>query len=177
MIPAKIPENETARLAELRRLELLDSECDAALEALTRTAKLALNAPMALVSLIDSDRQWFMCRIGVEVTQTPRELSFCAHAINTKEPFVVNNALSDARFAENPLVTGSPHIRAYLGMPLLTGCEYLALGSLCVIDQVARDWSERDVTLIRQLGRVASSLLEMRELRLDSMNAARSSVA
>ncbi|MEZ6022406.1 MAG: GAF domain-containing protein [Hyphomonadaceae bacterium] len=164
MIPPLIPGNETERIAALHSLDVLDREAGASLEAITRCARTAIGAPIALISLIDHDRQWLMCRLGLDgTTETPREVSFCAHAINTAEPFVVPDARADARFSDNPLVTGPPHVRSYLGMPLVTAHGGLALGSLCVIDHVPRAWSECDIALIRDLGAVAAVLLQTQE--------------
>jgi GAF domain-containing protein len=163
MIPPAKPTNEAERMAALRQLRILDQEPSESLLAITRCARLALAAPIALISLIDDDRQWFMCRIGLEVDETPRQLSFCAHAIHTPKAFVVPDAFLDERFAANPLVTGPPHVRSYLGMPLVTANGAFALGSLCVIDNVPRQWTASDIALISELGKVAATLLEAEE--------------
>lgn len=157
------PANEAERVAWLYRLDLLDRSASEGLEALTRCAREALHAPIALISLIDHERQWFMCKLGVDADETPRELSFCAHAIHTPEPFVVNDALLDERFADHPLVIGPPHVRSYLGMPLVSGDGSLALGSLCVVDSAPRAWSAGDIAFIRDLGKVAMTLIEAQE--------------
>jgi diguanylate cyclase (GGDEF)-like protein len=131
------PSNEPSRLAALRRFELLDTSPEPVFDQITRMAAKLLNVPIALISLIDENRQWFKSRVGLDVHETSRELAFCAHAILDEDVLVVPNALDDPRFKTNPLVTGDPHIRFYAGAPLRTK-EGLALGTICVIDQKAR---------------------------------------
>src|SRR5579883_2960814 len=133
--PAPIPNNEVQRLKRLLELGVLDSEAEPAFDALTRAASLLTAAPIALVSLVDSERQWFKSNTGLEgTTQTPRDVAFCAYTILGDQPFVVPDTLKDPRFADNPLVTDAPHIRFYAGVPITLN-DGLRMGSLCVIDR------------------------------------------
>lgn len=166
MIPAPMPPNELLRLATLLQHKVLDEPGDPEFEAITRVVAAATEAPVALISLIDAERQWFMCKVGLEVSGTPREVSFCGHAIMNPSPFIVPDATRDPRFADNPLVVGEPYVRAYLGMPLLAENGH-ALGTLCVISHHPRPWTPRDVAIVRDLAGVASHLIQSRKVRLD----------
>ncbi len=164
MISAPTPANELERLAALVRLKLLDSVPEASFDALTRCLAWSLHVPVALISLVDANRQWFMCRVGLDATETPREVSFCGHAICGTEPLVIANALEDERFADNPLVLGPSHIRAYLGVPLITSAGH-ALGTLCAIDTASHSWSTGDIRQASDLALVAIALIEARAFR------------
>jgi GAF domain-containing protein len=137
MLSAAIPLDESTRLAALHRYCVLDTPAEPAFDRLTRVAAHVMQVPTVLVSLIDQDRQWFKSRIGLAAEQTPRDISFCGHAVYLRETLLVPNARLDPRFAENPLVTGDLGLRFYLGVPLITA-EGHALGTLCVIDYVPR---------------------------------------
>ncbi|CAO3357608.1 sensor domain-containing phosphodiesterase [Azospirillum melinis] len=134
---APIPAREEDRLAMLQRYELLDTPAEAAFDQITRLAAKLLKVPVALISLVDRDRQWFKSRVGLPVQETPREHAFCAHALDSDALLVVGDARQDERFADNPLVTGDPNIRFYAGAPLRTA-DGLALGTICVIDDQPR---------------------------------------
>ena len=131
------PEDETARLEELAGYAILDTPPEAQFDRLTRLAAAVADTPIALLSFVDGTRQWFKAKTGVEVTETPRDWSFCAHAILSDDTFVVPDARRDERFVDNPLVTGPPGIRLYVGAPLRTPSGR-RLGTLCVIDYVER---------------------------------------
>jgi|CXWL01.1.fsa_nt_gi GAF domain-containing protein len=166
MIPAPTPANELQRLAALLRLKLLNSAAESAFDALTRCLARGTGAPIALISLVGADRQWFMCRIGLEATETPRAVSFCGHAICGDGPLVIANALDDPRFADNPLVLGPTHLRAYLGVPLITA-EGFALGTLCAIDTAPRDWTSANIDTANDLAQVVIALIEARAFKTE----------
>lgn len=129
MIPAPPPRNEAARLAYLRSLQVLDTEPEEACDDLVRIAAEVCGTPIALISLIDEARQWFKSKIGIDAKETEREIAFCSHTILQHDVMVVEDATADPRFADNPLVTGDPHIRFYAGAPLETE-HGLRLGTL-----------------------------------------------
>ncbi|WP_342128371.1 bifunctional diguanylate cyclase/phosphodiesterase [Hydrogenophaga sp. OTU3427] len=152
---------EAARLAELRAFHVLDTPPDAALDELTQLAARWFQTPIALVSLIDGERQWFKSRVGMAVQETPRDIAFCDQAIRGREVMVVEDAQQDARFAANPLVTQQPHIRFYAGAPLWT-TEGHALGTLCVIDSRPRQFSPQEREALRVLSHQVMAHLELR---------------
>src|SRR3712207_2859767 len=131
---APLPENEHSRLETLRRYGILDTDHEEAFDDIARLAANICQTPTALVSFVDSDRQWFKSHIGFPQRQTSRDLSFCAHAILQPGPLVVRDAFDDDRFRDNPLVFSAPYIRFYAGSPL-TSAEGFNLGTLCVLDR------------------------------------------
>jgi hypothetical protein len=141
MPPAPLPPTEHERLAALQQYAILDTPSEEEFDELVRLAGTICNAPIALISLIDHERQWFKARVGLDVAETHRDHSFCAHALAEPDALlVVPSAADDPRFAANPLVTGDPHIRFYAGSPLVTPHGH-ALGTLCVIDRTPRNLS------------------------------------
>lgn len=158
---APLPENEASRLAALQCYQVLDTGPEDSFDDLTALAAQICDAPIALVSLIDTNRQWFKSKVGVEAAETSRDIAFCAHAILQSDIFIVPDAARDDRFADNPLVTSAPHIRFYAGMPLLTS-KGEALGTLCVIDRVPRQLTPAQQDTLRRLGRQTVKLLEYR---------------
>lgn len=154
-----VPDNEPLRLDALRRLAILDSPAEERFDRITRMARNMFDVPIALVSLVDENRQWFKSCCGLPVLETPRDISFCGHAILGEELFVVEDAAQDPRFSDNPLVTGEPHIRFYAGHPLEVG-NGLKLGTLCIIDSKPRGFSPRDQALLADLASMVESELQ-----------------
>ena len=153
MDPARASRDESNRLAQLRALALLDSDAEERFDRVTRLAQRLFGVPIALVSLVDADRQWFKSRQGLDIQETPRESSFCAHAILGDEVMQVEDATTDPRFFENPLVLGAPEIRFYAGCPI-EGPGGAKLGTLCIIDREARQLSANDMGLLRDLAQM-----------------------
>lgn len=162
---APLPTNEEARLDALRRYKILDSMAEQSFDDLALLTSEILQVPIALVTIIDRDRQWFKARLGTEMVETPREHAFCAHAILQPETLVVNDALLDNRFALNPLVTDGPKIRFYIGSRITTPDGY-ALGTVCGIDSSPRRISRDAVRAVEALSRQAGALLELRRMSL-----------
>ncbi len=146
----EFPKNEQARLSTLRSLQILDSDPEERFDCITRVSQKAFDVPIALVSLVDANRQWFKSKQGLDADETPRDISFCGHAILGDEVFVVEDASKDERFADNPLVTGEPNIRFYAGCPL----KYLdgnSLGTLCIIDRKPHSPSPEELATLKDL--------------------------
>ncbi len=161
----ELPANERSRQTALDQLRILDTPPEDRFDRLTRMAARLLDAPIALISLIDRDRQWFKSCVGLGVGETPRSISFCGHAIFDRQPLVIEDALEDERFCDNPLVTGDPNIRFYVGTPLHSADGH-ALGTLCVIDRKPRTLSEEDRQCLRDLADCAEEQISARELAI-----------
>jgi GAF domain-containing protein len=156
-----IPLNEVKRLKVLWQYEVLDTVPEEVFDDLTELAARICEAPIAMITLVDEKRQWFKSKIGVTVQETSRDISFCAHAINQEDLFIVPDAAKDERFATSPLVISEPKIRFYAGAPLITPDGY-ALGTLCVIDKVPRELRPEQKQALRILARHVMSQLELR---------------
>jgi anti-sigma regulatory factor (Ser/Thr protein kinase) len=161
--------NEAERLRSLRSYKILDTDPEQAFDDLTLIASQICGAPIALITLVDEDRQWFKSRIGTDLRETPRSISFCAHAIQQKGIFTVPDASIDARFKDNPVVKGNPHIRFYAGAPIESS-DGQALGTLCVIDYVPRALTPEQNHALQALERQVAAQMELRrnleELRI-----------
>jgi GAF domain-containing protein len=171
-MPAPITTTEAARVAALNRYAILDSEPEQSFDDLVILAAHICQTPIAMLSLVDDHRQWFKSQLGVQVQETPRESSICVHAIQQGDLFIVPDTLQDARFRENPLVTGEPHIRFYAGAPLINE-DGFALGTLCVVDREPRELDAAQKEAINALGRLALRQMELRmnlQLLKDALN-------
>ncbi len=169
---APLAHNEIARLKALYTYAILDSDPEQAYTDITKIASYIAGTPISLISLVDRDRQWFKAKVGLDANETPRDMAFCAHAIlDPDKPLVVTDATKDQRFADNPLVTGDPNIRFYFGVPLTTS-NHMALGTLCVIDRVARTLSPKQSEALQALARQTVALLELRQRAADMRQAA-----
>lgn len=162
-----VPYSETDRLLALRAMEILDTGEEEAFDRLTQIAAAIFDVPTALISLVDDGRQWFKSRVGFDLPQTSRDVSFCSHALGQHEPLVIPDAAADARFKENPLVKGQPHIRFYAGAQLRTGGKH-DLGTFCILDSQPRpELSAKQLTLLEHLAATATLLIEQRRMVLD----------
>ena len=163
-----IPDDEDERIRELRDLGILDTLPEDGYNQIVEMVALLCEVPIALVSFVDRDRQWFKASYGLDVSETPRELSFCTHSILSPDILEINNALRDSRFTDNPLVTGAPGIRYYAGAPLITANGH-RLGTLCVIDTVPRTLTPSQKRVLTTLANQVTTLLDLRDktLRLE----------
>ena len=162
MLTAPKPPDEAARIASLHQLKVLDTDPEPELDDLTNLVAFICGTPMAVVSLVDRDRQWFKSRHGVQQIQTPRDISFCQHAILQRGLFVVPDALLDERFRDSPLVLDGPRIRFYAGAPLMDDDGH-ALGTLCTMDRVPRELSAKQGEALMTLARQAAAHLRLRK--------------
>ncbi len=169
----RAPDREEERLATLRQMHILDTEAEPAFDDLALLASHICQTPMAAISLVDTDRQWFKARIGLFSTETPRSVAFCARAIAQPGIFVVRDTQKDVEFRDNPQVTGDPHIRFYAGAPLMSR-EGHAVGTLCVIDSRPRTLTRDQMEALDALRRQVEAQLELRrrlaELRVAHEN-------
>lgn len=157
--------NEEQRLDTLRSLNILDTQPEDRFDRLTRLAKRLFDVPIALVSLVDENRQWFKSCIGLPVLETPRDISFCGHSILGEDIFLIPDATKDDRFVDNPLVTGDPHIRFYAGCPL-KATDGTKLGTLCIIDDKPRHFGDDDLHAMRDLAAMVESEMAAVELSI-----------
>jgi GAF domain-containing protein len=155
---AGIPEDEEHRLSALRSLCVLDTPRDPRVDRITRLAAALFDVPIAMVTLVDKDRQWFKSCLGLNVQETSRDVSFCAHVVYRRDVMVVRDALRDPRFADNPLVTSDPHIRFYAGAPMILE-DGSCIGTLCLIDTRVRSIEGSAMGLLQDLRDLA--LLEL----------------
>lgn len=155
--------DECGRTMALDRLNVLDTPQEQPFEKIVTLVQQVLQVPMCAVSLVDQDRQWFKASRGLDVSETPRDISFCTHTIQGTVPFVISDATLDERFSDNPLVTAAPHIRSYAGIPLTTPEGY-NIGSLCAIDTKPRDFPAHEISILQNFAKVVVDELELRQI-------------
>jgi GAF domain-containing protein len=160
MVIAK-PANEEARIVALDKYAILDTDPEQPFDDLTLLASFVCNTPIALISLVHEDRQWFKSRVGINTSETSRDIAFCSTAILQSDVFVVPDALEDERFRDNPLVTSDPHVRFYAGAPLINEDGY-ALGTLCVVDRAPRELAPDQREALKALSRLVLAQMEFR---------------
>jgi len=153
------PDNEALRIETLRQFLILDTPAESRFDNLTKAAASFFRVQIAVVSLVDTNRQWFKSICGLDATETPRDISFCGHAILQNEVMVINDALADERFADNPLVTGEPHIRFYAGAPL-TVSNGVNVGTLCLIDRSPREMTTQEIEMLMDMAKVVVGEIE-----------------
>jgi GAF domain-containing protein len=163
---APLPHNEEDRLQELRLHRLLDTEAEAGFDSITALARRLLEVPIAAISLVDANRQWFKSRSGLDVESTPRDVAFCAHAILGSDLLVIPDAHEDSRFCNNPLVLGEPFVRFYAGAPIRMQGG-LNLGTICIIDRRPRQLDAAQLDSLRLLQTLTQNLIDMRRARMD----------
>ena len=169
-----IPPDEKQRLRDLRRYAVLDTAPEESFDHLAQLAALICQTPIALISLVDSERQWFKAKVGISVNEMARDIAFCAHAILHRGLFEVNDARRDERFAANPLVAADPCIRFYAGETLVTPDDH-AIGTLCVIDRVPRKLTPEQAEALRALAGQVMAQLELRRRLLETRSALQNS--
>lgn len=163
MKEAPIPKDEKERILKLKSYHVLDTDQEAIFDEITCSVAAICEAKIALVSLIDTDRQWFKSRHGLEATETPRNISYCGHAIMSDELFIIPDATKDERFCDNPLLTGEPHVRFYAGAPLITP-DGFKIGTLCVIDDKPKELTDAQRIALTSLSKQVVCYLEMQKL-------------
>ena len=163
--------DERARVAALNEYSILDTLPEQLYDDVTALASLVCGTPISLVTLVDTDRQWFKSTVGTELRETPRSMSFCAHTLETARTLIIKDAQQDPRFANNPAVTGAPGIRFYAGAPMVEPGGHV-LGTVCVIDTEPRSLSPIQVAALESLARHTMALMEMRRTMMQSARAA-----
>ncbi|MEG3178904.1 sensor domain-containing diguanylate cyclase [Sphingomonas sp. RB3P16] len=153
--------DDDARVAALRRLNVLDTAIEEPFEKIVTLVRTVLAVPIATVTLVDRNRQWFKARRGMDLSETPRSVSFCTHTIQQREPLIIENALHDPRFADSPLVSGPPYVRSYAGVPLRTPEGY-NVGALCAIDTRPRSFTPADIAILGNFANIVCDELELR---------------
>lgn len=161
----KIPQNEEFRLTCLNEINILDTPPDPVYDKITQIVSEILDVPICLVSIVDNERQWFKSKVGLDATETAREISFCGHVVFSNEYMIVENALEDERFSDNPLVTAGPEIRFYAGMPL-TVLDGVTLGTLCIIDMKPRKLSKNEINILKKFSEIIIEVFKKERVSL-----------
>ena len=164
-MPAPLPYNEIDRLRILHGYHILDTPPEEQFDLIVREAALKCEAPIALFTLVDDKRQWFKSRVGLDIQETDRAVSFCAHAVSNNAPFVIEDTTKDVRFADNELVVGAPFIRFYAGIPVHAK-DGSPLGALCIIDSTPRSLPWDHFQLLQKLASQVEVQLELRDISL-----------
>jgi diguanylate cyclase (GGDEF)-like protein len=165
-------QDEVGRVSALHRYEVLDTPSEQPFDRITKLVQTVFSVPIVTVSLIDSNRQWFKSCVGVDSRETPRDISFCTHTIQTRDPLYIQDATRDHRFSKNPFVMGAPFIRSYLGVPLATPDGY-NIGSLCAIDSKPREYTTEQIQMLKSFGALVVDELELRRIaQTDSLTGA-----
>jgi diguanylate cyclase (GGDEF)-like protein/PAS domain S-box-containing protein len=175
-VAANLPSGEYRRLMELRQLGILDTAPDESFDRLAQLAARSLRVPMALISLVDDVRDWFKAKVGLEAAHFPRDISFSARAVDERKVLIVRDATQDSSFAANPLVTGPPHVRAYLGVPLYTRGRQ-PIGTLCAMDNQPRDFTGDEIATWNDFASLLQEMIHARELAVESEWLLRSATA
>ena len=160
MIPAQHPENEPARIKELHKLLILDTPPEQRFDRIITFLTDEFSMPIAMISLVDSNRQWFKARLGMTCAETDRNISFCAHAILGSELFIVPDTRQDSRFANNPLVTEAPFVRFYAGAPLIMHSGHI-IGTLCMLDDTPRSLDALDMAIFCAVRNIVVDEIEL----------------
>ena len=166
MSDEKLSKNESRRLATLKKLQILDTEQEQLFDSITHGVCRVFSVPISLISLIDETRQWFKSNTGLDARQSPRQHAFCRFALNRQTVFIVNDALEDPKFKNNPLVTGSPFFRFYAGAPIIV--EGHVMGTLCAIDTKPRELSDRDSFILESFAKVVADAMLMRKALIEA---------
>ncbi len=164
------PANESDRVKSLALYQILDTMPEGVFDEITFLASYICGCPIATISIIDSERQWYKSRIGIDATETSRDISFCAHTIRQNEPLIVEDATHDPRFMDNPVVVQEPHVRFYAGVSLVNR-DGFALGTLCVVDTQPRQLSEEQIVALDALSRHVVTHLELRRALIERQRA------
>lgn len=155
--------DEPGRIKALERLNILDTPKEKPFEKIVNLVEQVLQVPICAVTLVDEDRQWFKASRGLDLCETPRDISFCSHAIQDPEPLLIRDTLDDARFVDNPFVAGEPHVRSYAGVPLETSDGYL-VGTLCALDTKTREFPTQEIDILKSFAKVVVDELELRKI-------------
>ncbi len=155
-------DDEIGRLSALNRYNILDTGHEERFDRITKVVEMALSCPITAISLVDTERQWFKSKIGLDVDGTARNVAFCTYTIQDTVPLIIEDAMQDHRFIENPLVTGKPNIRSYLGVPLRSP-DGFNIGTLCAIDTVPRKFDDKSIELLANLAELVVYELELRK--------------